>query len=253
VFSITKEGVFKLLHSFNGSDGAQVGSGLTASEESIFYGTIQVGGLNGWGTVFAINPQGTLATLHNFAKSDGGYSYAAPIEGSDRNFYGTTGYGGENDSCHNSCGTVFSMTPDGTLVTLHSFDGSDGYIPTSGLLQATSGMLYGTTAEGGDFSCSPPVGCGTLFAFNQGLLPFVAFMRGYGKVGQSGGILGQGLTGTTSVTLNGIAASFRVVSDTYLTATIPPGATTGYATVTTPTVTTPTGTLTSNKKFVVLP
>ena len=45
---------------------------------------------------------------------------------------------------------------------------------------------------------------------------------------------------------NGIAATFTVVSDTYLTATVPEGATTGFVTVKTPD-----GKLTSNRKFVV--
>jgi uncharacterized protein (TIGR03437 family) len=77
--------------------------------------------------------------------------------------------------------------------------------------------------------------------------PFVAFVRSYGKISQTGGILGQGLTGTTSVSLNGIPASFTVVSDTFIRATVPPGATTGYVSVVTPS-----GTLTSNVPFRVL-
>ena len=55
-------------------------------------------------------------------------------------------------------------------------------------------------------------------------------------------------TGTTSVSLNRIPAALTVVSDTYLTATVPAGATTGCVTVTTPS-----GTLTSNVPFQVLP
>lgn len=78
--------------------------------------------------------------------------------------------------------------------------------------------------------------------------PFVAFVRDHGRVGRTGGILGQGFTGTTSVTLNGVAASFSVISDTFIKATVPLGATTGYVTVTTPT-----GVLTSNVPFHVIP
>jgi hypothetical protein len=91
-------------------------------------------------------------------------------------------------------------------------------------------------------------GIGTAFSLNTGLGPFVSFVRSYGKVGQTGGILGQGFTGTTGVSLNGIPASFTVISDTYITATVPAGATTGYVTVATPS-----GTLTSNVPFHVLP
>ena len=57
--------------------------------------------------------------------------------------------------------------------------------------------------------------------------------------------IGQGLTGTTSVTFNGVpATSFDIVSDTFMTAVVPSGATTGPVVVTTPN-----GTLTSNKSF----
>jgi len=82
----------------------------------------------------------------------------------------------------------------------------------------------------------------------MGLRPFVAFVHSSGKVGQTGGILGQGFNGTTSVSLNGTPASFKVVSDSFIKAMVPAGATTGYVTVTTPS-----GTLTSNVPFQVIP
>jgi len=82
----------------------------------------------------------------------------------------------------------------------------------------------------------------------MGLQPFVTFIRTAGRVGQAAGILGQGLTGATSVSFNGIPATFTVPRDTFLIATVPSGATTGYVTVTTPS-----GTLTSNVQFHVIP
>src|SRR5260370_35278818 len=57
-------------------------------------------------------------------------------------------------------------------------------------------------------------------------------------------ILCKGFTGTTGVSFNGKSAKYAVVSDSYLTATVPSGAKTGSVTVTTPG-----GTLMSNKKF----
>jgi hypothetical protein len=83
---------------------------------------------------------------------------------------------------------------------------------------------------------------------DTGLGPFVTFIHPAGEVGQTGGILGQGFTGTSNVSLNGIQASFTVVSDTFIRASVPSGATTGYVTVTTPT-----GVLTSNVPFHVIP
>lgn len=82
----------------------------------------------------------------------------------------------------------------------------------------------------------------------MGLGPFITFVRSTGNVGGPVQILGQGLTGTTGVTFNGIpATAFSVVSDTYLTAVVPGGATTGPVVVTTPG-----GTLTSNVSFRIL-
>jgi len=77
------------------------------------------------------------------------------------------------------------------------------------------------------------------------LAPFVALVSYAGKPGATAQILGQGFTGTTGVQFNGVAApTFKVTSDTFMTAVVPTGATTGPVVVTTPT-----GKLTSNKNF----
>jgi hypothetical protein len=69
-----------------------------------------------------------------------------------------------------------------------------------------------------------------------------------GKVAKAVGILGGGFTGTTSVNFNGTNATFTVVSDTYISTTVPSGATTGFVNAVTPS-----GTLKSNLKFRVTP
>jgi uncharacterized repeat protein (TIGR03803 family) len=76
--------------------------------------------------------------------------------GSDGNFYGTTGSGGAN-----SDGTIFNITPTGTLTTLHSFDSTDGSLPYGGLVQDSKGNFYGTTVTGGAY------GHGTVFQFTS--------------------------------------------------------------------------------------
>jgi hypothetical protein len=88
---------------------------------------------------------------------------------------------------------------------------------------------------------------GTVFSLSTGLGPFVAFVRNAGRVGQTAEILGQGFAGTTGVSFNGGPATFTVRRDTFLTATVPAGAITGYVTVTTPS-----GALSSNVQFQVL-
>ncbi len=55
-----------------------------------------------------------------------------------------------------------------------------------------------------------------------------------GKVGTKVKIKGNNLAGTTSVTFNSVPASFTVESNTEITTTVPPGATTGVLIITTP-------------------
>jgi len=89
----------------------------------------------------------TLTTLHSFSGSDGSAPYASLLQASDGNFYGTTSAGGANRS-----GTIFKLTPSGTLTTIHPCNQvmlSDCNQPYGWLIQARDGNLYGTTAHGG--------------------------------------------------------------------------------------------------------
>ncbi len=249
VFQITPTGKLTTLHSFcetDCSDGAIPWAGLLLASNGDFYGvTPQGSGNANGGTIFKITSNGEFTTIYSFSCLPGCGNGDSPfgdlLQGTDGALYGTTGSGGAFGD-----GTIFRLTARDSLTTLHNFTGTDGDSPFSGLLQATAGIFYGTTFQGDSNACGD--GCGTLYSLDMGLGPFVAFVRGYGKVGQTGGILGQGFTGTTGVSLNGIAASFTVVSDTFIKATVPAGATTGYVTVATPS-----GTLTSNVPFRVLP
>jgi uncharacterized protein (TIGR03437 family) len=81
----------------------------------------------------------------------------------------------------------------------------------------------------------------------MGLGPFVEASPNFAPAGRPVNILGNNLTGTTSVTFNGVPATFKVVSSTFIKATVPSGATGG-----TIQVTTPNGTLNSNVAFHVL-
>src|SRR5208283_2407488 len=119
-------------------------------------------GTGGCGTVFKITTGGTLTTLHSFDFADGAHPNAV-MQATDGNFYGTAWTGGTSSACGSSgCGTVFEITPSGTLTTLHSFDGTDGAYPYDGLVQATDGNLYGTTVNGGANNVCTS-GCGTVF------------------------------------------------------------------------------------------
>jgi uncharacterized repeat protein (TIGR03803 family) len=292
IFRITPGGALTTLHSFDSADGANPWGVLIQATDGNFYGTTYGGGVGGYGTIFKITPGGTLTMLHSFDSADGANPNAGLVQATDGNFYGTTSQGGTSSECTGvGCGSVFRITPAGRLTTLFSFDfSSSGSLPLPGLIQATDGNLYGTVFTGpGDIEAPGAVfeistkgaftditavsagpsggllqatngvlygttdyggngGYGTVYSLSVGLGPFVTLLHSTGLVGQSEQILGQGFTGTTGISFNGIPAKFTVKSDTYLTATVPAGASTGVVTVTTPS-----GTLTSNQTFRVVP
>jgi uncharacterized repeat protein (TIGR03803 family) len=143
---------YKLMHSFDITDGSIPQAGLVQATNGDFYGTTSFGGANSGsqcqgttcGTVFKITIGGMLTTVHSFDGSDGFLPYDGVIQAKDGNFYGTTYGGGSfND------GTVFKMTPSGELTTLHNFGGPDGASPFGGVIQGKDGSLYGAIVSGG--------------------------------------------------------------------------------------------------------
>ena len=252
VFRITPGGTLTTLYSFCSQSGCADGAdpdGLVQDTNGDFYGTTSSGGANGYGTVFKIAPSGTLTTLYSFCTQsgcpDGANPYAGLVQANDGNLYGTTTFGGANAG-GGYAGTVFRITPGGTLTTLYSFcsqtNCADGAGPFDGLVQDTNGDFYGTTYGGGTHDD------GTVFRLSVELGPFVKTLPTSAKVGKAVKILGTDLTGATSVSFNGTAAVFTVVSSSLITTTVPAGATSGQVQVMTPS-----GTLSSNVPFRVLP
>jgi len=231
---MTVSGTLLAIYSFGCT--LNIGSGaspLVEGNDGNFYGTSA--GSGGNGAVFRMDQKGNASLLHEFGSFDdegsprGGLAIAT-----DGALYGTTlnGPGG--------WGTIYKISPDGNYQQLYIWSNLD-WAP-SGLLQHTDGKLYGyVEASRGQR------GAGGFYSLDVGLSPFITFVLPFGKVGRTAQILGQGLTGATSVAFNGVSAtSFKVLSDTYMVAAVPSGATTGPVVVTTPS-----GPLTSNKNFVV--
>jgi uncharacterized repeat protein (TIGR03803 family) len=169
IFELTPGGALTTFYTFcsqlNCADGISPSAGLVQASNGNFYGTTTSGGASFGGTVFEITPGGTLTTLYSFCSqlncADGELSYAGLVQASNGNFYGTTVLGGAHGA-----GTVFEITPAGTLTTLYSFcsktNCTDGASPIAGLVQATNGRLYGTTQLGG------ANGAGAVFAITTG-------------------------------------------------------------------------------------
>ncbi|MGC2472771.1 MAG: choice-of-anchor tandem repeat GloVer-containing protein [Candidatus Sulfotelmatobacter sp.] len=239
VFKITPSGAFTTIYSFcpdqlSCVDGETPGMLMRAADGNL-YGVATQGGPLGGGSVFQISLTGALTPLYGFCNTSNG---ACPdgsvpislIQANDGNFYGTTGSGGAtcSDNGFYGCGTIFRLTPHAVITTLHSFCQNLCYdgIGATGLVQATNGALLGLAGEGGaDHGCSG--GCGTVYGLTAGLKPLVEANPNFGKTGQTIAILGSNLTSSASVTFNGTAAKFSVVSGTELRATVPTGATTG--------------------------
>ncbi len=103
----------------------------------------------------------TFNTLATFEGTSGGWPNAALVQGMDGNLYGTTSNGGLNNG-----GTVFQVTPAGTLATLYNFcslsNCADGQGPKAGLIQGSDGNFYGTTYMGGSN------GSGVIFKITSG-------------------------------------------------------------------------------------
>jgi uncharacterized repeat protein (TIGR03803 family) len=238
VFKMSTAGTVLSFYSFNstGKGGYYPTGGLIQAADGSFYGLTGAGGAYGFGTLFKLTPRVAVSTLYSFqgGPGDGAYPNLGLVQGTDGNLYGTTVSGGAN-----GYGILFQISTSGAYRQLYSFQAATGEVPLTALLQDTNGEFYGTAGGGGTN------GYGTIFSLDMGLGPFVTFVVPVGRTGQAAQILGQGLTGTTGVTFNGVAAtSFKVLADTYMTAVVPSGATTGPVVVTTPT-----GALTSNRNL----
>jgi uncharacterized repeat protein (TIGR03803 family) len=188
-------GVEVTLHTFNAyGDGSYPRASLIQGLDGDYYGTTDLGGTNGAGTIFKLSQSGRLTTLHSFVQTstDTGFPQAPLIQDTDGTLYGTTTGGGgttpgqvfkikpngagftvlctldvlafapvmigQDGKLYGTCsgggafggGFVYSVNKDGSAYTLlHSFAGTDGSNPASGVIQARDGYLYGTTSAGG--------------------------------------------------------------------------------------------------------
>lgn len=163
VFKIDPSGTETILHSFNpnGSDGYfPYGGSLLRGPNGNLYGTTELGGSQGVGTVFKLDPSGNETILHDFSFSatDGYVPYGTLVPDPAGNLYGVTNEGGAF-----AFGIVFKVDSSNNESVLYSFSGTDGdgEVPGGGLVRDSEGNLYGTTNSGGTSYC------GTVFRLDS--------------------------------------------------------------------------------------
>jgi len=203
VFKLDTTGTLTTLYTFTGgADGETPTGSVVRDAAGNLYGTCEVGGSAGFGTVYKLDTAGILTVLHSFIGTDGADPYGGLIADAAGNLYGTTDGG---SSMNNAGGTVFRVAEiTGSFASLHSFDGTlaaEGGVPYATLARDSAGNLYGANNVGGGGRC--PGGCGTIWKLdtNNRLTVLTNFGKGYqGKYPRGGVVLDKAgkLFGTTS-------------------------------------------------------
>jgi len=160
------------LYTFTGQgDGANPGwAALIFEPNGNLDGTTINGGSGGLGTVFTFNPATqVLTTRHSFQGGDGANPISALVRDKKGNLYGAAESGGTYGH-----GAIYKLlSKSAMLVSLHNFTGgSDGSLPESVLVFDKEGLLYGTTATGGDTAACGGEGCGVVFEIDPATKAF---------------------------------------------------------------------------------
>jgi uncharacterized repeat protein (TIGR03803 family) len=261
IFRVAQDGTgFTTLHVFSGADGVSPNLALI-EDANYLYGAALSGGINGTGTVYRVRKaDGLLEVLHQFAAVDSLTGVSTQIVGglgegavpsssltlaSDGRLYGVTRAGGAylktTTNGTTGAGTIYSLNIDGTgFQTLYNFSAldetavsptdstailsfnADGAQPTGNLLEVSSGVLVGTTSDGGDPRSSTVSGHGTVFQFDiasRTLTTLHAFDNDTGaapsgalvKDAASGLVYGVAVSGsTTSTTITAYGSIYHV-------------------------------------------
>jgi uncharacterized repeat protein (TIGR03803 family) len=222
IFQITTNGALTTLFSFTGTNNPNVGANpaaaLVQASDGSYFGTAEYGGLTnasydgqyfsrqGYGTIVQLGTNGTVTVPAVFGNTNGAYPSGGLVRGQDGSFYGTTAWGGRGVTpIFPGYGTVFKMTPHGTLTNIYTFTGfSDGGFIYAGLVQGRDGYLYGAAFSGGS-------AFGTLFkvSTNGSFLPLHTFS--YLDSGSPYGGLTEGSDGNFYGTTYGYYVGFGSV------------------------------------------
>ena len=143
-FSISTDGDWTLLHTFDGTNGQSPEGGLVEAEDGRFYGTTLGGGQLNLGNFYSVDASGDFES-HRVVHADSIADPGALIQGSDGNFLRRQRPGRVPARGHR----LPTRTSAGGLDILHEFDGATGRSPAAGVIEASDGYLYGATEFGG--------------------------------------------------------------------------------------------------------
>ena len=201
IFRISPQGMFTPLAFSSG-----LRAGVIQASDGRLYGTSEGAiidpSLQTFGTVFRVEAN-SLTVLHRFDGTETANPVAELVEIDDGSLYGTT-LGGSRimpgGPPQQTPGTIFRVDPaTGSFAIRHRF--TDGRKPVGRLIQATDGLIYGTTVDGGAF------GLGTVFSFDSaGTLTTLHDFAGPDGANPNAGVI-QGLDGRLYGTTTGGGAS----------------------------------------------
>jgi uncharacterized repeat protein (TIGR03803 family) len=204
---------FKVLHTFDGKDGAAPTGTLVRDSAGNIYGTTSGGGTGGCdgygcGTVFKMTKEGKEVWLYSFKGASQIDPTAGLLRDASGNLYGTTENGGKiTKTCGGvqggGCGTVFRVDKNGQGTTLYKFKGTpDGYFPQALLVKDSAGNLYGTSYLGG------VDGIGAVFKLDaNGKETILHSFAGPPEGGGDGAFLYEGVIRDTAGNLYGVTAA----------------------------------------------
>ncbi len=159
IYQVSPTGVFSVIHSFTGNDGAYPVASVIVGANGDLYGATALGG-SGYGVLYDYSlAKNSITDLYYFHGNPDGANAESPLlEDVAGNLYGTTSFIG----AHNS-GTLWEYSPsDNNFTVLHAFGASttDGTVPKGRLIFGPDGNIYGVTALGGSGSA------GTIYSYN---------------------------------------------------------------------------------------
>jgi uncharacterized repeat protein (TIGR03803 family) len=174
VFSITTNGIARVLHAFQGMPDGSNPVGTLAVVHGMLYGAAENGGKIGSGAIFRITTGGKETILHSFNGNDGAHPSGRLLY-MDKELLGTAMVGGGSSTW----GTIFSLGLGGKETTLYTFTGrKDGCYPKG--LASVNGKLYGTTVGANTYS--PCSNAGTVYEYSNsdGFVTLHTFRNGNG-------------------------------------------------------------------------